>query len=79
MVREWPAEERVQSCVFKIGWLGELEGQLFGRERSVESIEETRFGISKERFIGRIKDPLPSAHNRYPHDSKLLLREVQLP
>jgi coenzyme F420-reducing hydrogenase beta subunit len=60
MVREWPAEESSKSCVFKNGWLGEQEAQLFGRERSVESMEETRFGISRKRFIGRIRNPLPN-------------------
>jgi coenzyme F420 hydrogenase subunit beta len=48
MVREWPAEESIQSCVFKVGWLGKQEIDLFGRERSVESIEETHFGISSD-------------------------------
>ena len=59
MIGEWPAQESIQSCVFKIGWLGKQEINLFGRERYSESREETRFGISKERLVARIKHPLP--------------------
>ena len=59
MVREWPANESIQSCVFKTGWLGKQEIALFGRERSIQSTEETRFGICKERLAACKQAPTP--------------------
>ena len=35
MIKEWPAKENNQICVFKNGWLGPQESALFGRERSL--------------------------------------------
>jgi 3,8-divinyl protochlorophyllide a 8-vinyl-reductase (ferredoxin) len=60
MVRAWPAQEGIQSCVFTTGWLGSREKALFGRERSREIPDETLFGISAERFVARMKNPLPA-------------------
>ncbi len=60
-IQEWPIQERLQSCVFKNGWLGNLERQLFGRERSLDDPVEMRFGITTERFTARMKQRLPDA------------------
>jgi len=58
MVKAWPAEEGVAGCVFTLGWLGEQEKEVFGRERSSENYDEMLFGISRERFVARMKNPL---------------------
>ncbi len=58
MIREWPREETLQSCVFRTGWLGRQEVELFGRERSLDDFDEMSFGISKERLTGCIKQPI---------------------
>ncbi|MEE9905717.1 Coenzyme F420 hydrogenase/dehydrogenase, beta subunit C-terminal domain [Chlorobium sp.] len=60
-IQEWPAHESIQSCVFKNGWLGDLEKQLFGRERNFENPVEMRFGITSERFTARLKQRIPDA------------------
>jgi len=60
-VKAWPAKESIQSCVFRVGWLGSLEAELFGRERNPNSFEESRFGISKKRFVAQLKNPIPHA------------------
>jgi 3,8-divinyl protochlorophyllide a 8-vinyl-reductase (ferredoxin) len=60
-VKEWPSKESIQSCVFKTGWLGAHEARIFGRERSLDSFEEMRFGISKSRFTARMKQPIPDS------------------
>lgn len=59
MTDAWPAKECMRSCVFNTGWLGSKERDLFGRERSLSNAEEHRFGICRERFVGRLKKPLP--------------------
>ena len=61
MIKEWPAKENIQSCVFKNGWLGPQESALFGRERSLDDTDEMSFGICKERFVGCMKKPVPGA------------------
>lgn len=60
MVNTWSEKESIQGCVFTVGWLGKHESNVFGRERSQNSSDEMLFGISKERFVGRIKNPLPN-------------------
>ena len=40
MTDTWSAEEGSQSCVFKTGWLGQKEIDLFGRERSIDDLDE---------------------------------------
>jgi len=60
-IKEWPMQESIQSCVFKNGWLGKREKQLFGRERKKDNPEELRFGIALERFTGQLKHPVPDA------------------
>lgn len=60
MVKKWSAREGVQGCVFTLGWLGEQETKLFGRERSPDNYDEMLFGISRERFVARMKKPLPT-------------------
>lgn len=60
-IQEWPTQESLQSCVFRNGWLGNLERQLFGRERSLEDPVEMRFGITTERFTARLKRRIPDA------------------
>ena len=60
MVKEWSAKEGMQGCVFTLGWLGDQEASVFGRERSQEDSNEMLFGISKERFVARMKNPIPS-------------------
>ena len=61
MTDAWPARESLQSCVFTQGWLGPQELDLFGRQRSYESREESRFGISRRRFAGSLTHPIPGA------------------
>jgi coenzyme F420 hydrogenase subunit beta len=61
MIREWPTQETIQSCVFKTGWLGTHEIDVFGRERSIENTDEMSFGICKERLVGCIKNPISGA------------------
>lgn len=60
-VRAWPAKESFQSCVFELGWLGNAESALYGRERSQENLEEMRFGIMRARHIARLRSPIPEA------------------
>jgi len=60
MVGTWPAQESIKSCVFTSGWLGSREKALFGRERSRDNPDELLFGISTERFVARMKTPLPN-------------------
>ena len=60
MVNAWSAKESVQGCVFTVGWLGKHESSVFGRERSQDNSDEMLFGISKKRFVARIKNPLPT-------------------
>ena len=59
MIRKWPTQETIQSCVFKTGWLGTHEIDLYGRERSIENSDEMGFGICKDRPVGCIKNPIP--------------------
>jgi coenzyme F420-reducing hydrogenase beta subunit len=59
MVKAWSAKEAVQGCVFTTGWLGSKEQALFGRERASDGSDEMLFGISAERFVARMKNPLP--------------------
>jgi coenzyme F420 hydrogenase subunit beta len=59
MVDAWTPQESVQGCVFTIGWLGKQEEALFGRERSLENTDEMLFGINRESFVARMKNPLP--------------------
>ncbi|MCX8043633.1 MAG: Coenzyme F420 hydrogenase/dehydrogenase, beta subunit C-terminal domain [Desulfobacterota bacterium] len=61
MVQTWPAREGMKICVFHKGWLGELEQDLFGRERIANHDDESRFGISCERCVARLKKPIPGA------------------
>ena len=60
MVKDWPAKQAVQSCVFITGWLGSREQELFGRERSCDQNDEMRFGISRRHFVAVLKQPLPN-------------------
>jgi coenzyme F420-reducing hydrogenase beta subunit len=60
MVNAWSAKESIQSCVFTVGWLGKQEVEVFGRERSLTDSDEMLFGISRERFVARMKKPLPN-------------------
>ena len=60
MVKQWSAKEAIQGCVFTIGWLGNQESLVFGRERHQDNSDEMFFGISKERFVARMKNPLPN-------------------
>ena len=60
MVKQWSAKEAIQGCVFNIGWLGTQESLVFGRERYQDNSDEMFFGISKERFVARMKNPLPN-------------------
>ncbi len=59
MVKDWSAQEVVQGCVFNIGWLGKQELLVFGRERCQDDTDELFFGMCKERFVARMKNPLP--------------------
>ena len=61
MTDKWSAEEGSQSCVFKTGWLGQKEIDLFGRERSLDDLDEASFGITRQRLVACIKDPVPGA------------------
>lgn len=61
MTDQWSAEEAKQSCVFNTGWLSQKEIDLFGRERSLDDLDEASFGITRERLVGCIKDPVPGA------------------
>jgi coenzyme F420 hydrogenase subunit beta len=61
MVRAWPAKEGIEGCVFTLGWLGEQEMKVLGRERSSDNYDEMLFGISRERFVARMKNPLPTS------------------
>ncbi len=61
MADKWSAEEGSQSCVFKTGWLGQKQIDLFGRERSIDDLDEASFGIARERFVACINDPVPGA------------------
>lgn len=60
MASAWPAEESIAGCVFTTGWLGKQEANLFGQERSRNDYDEMLFGISRERFVARITNPLPN-------------------
>lgn len=60
-IRSWEAKESIESCVFKLGWLGKQESDVFGRERSLENEDEMRFGISQERFVAKLKAPIDGA------------------
>lgn len=60
-VRAWPAKESYESCVFELGWLGEAESFVHGRERSLDNLEEMRFGIVRARYIARLRQALPDA------------------
>lgn len=60
-IRAWPAKESYQSCVFELGWLGEAERDLFGRERSLDDPDELAFGISQERFVAQLKPAIAGA------------------
>jgi 3,8-divinyl protochlorophyllide a 8-vinyl-reductase (ferredoxin) len=60
MVKSWPAQESIQSCVFTSGWLGSREKILFGRERRADNPDELLFGIARERLVARMKNPLPN-------------------
>ncbi|MEI8032126.1 MAG: Coenzyme F420 hydrogenase/dehydrogenase, beta subunit C-terminal domain [Chlorobiaceae bacterium] len=51
----------MESCVFNTGWLGIHEQALFGRERDPLDAMELRFGITRSRFIARLKRPAPGA------------------
>ncbi len=55
--RLWPTKESLESCVFNTGWLGEHERALFGREREPQNPMEARFGITRSRFIARLRKP----------------------
>jgi coenzyme F420 hydrogenase subunit beta len=59
--RAWPAKESFQSCVFELGWLGEAEAVLYGRERALDNLEEMRFGIMRARYIARLNPAIPDA------------------
>ncbi len=60
MVAAWSAQEAAEGCVFNIGWLGKHESFVFGRERRQDNPEELFFGISQDRFVARMKNPLPN-------------------
>ena len=60
-VRQWPVEESLKSCVFRNGWIGELEQSVFGRRRDLKDGVETRLGITIERFTGELKRPIEGA------------------
>ncbi len=60
-VRAWPSKESFQSCVFELGWLGEQEKAVFGRERDAENLDEARFGITRKRFVAKLKQPIADA------------------
>lgn len=60
-VRAWPAKESFQSCVFELGWLGEAERTLYGRERNPENPDELAFGITQERFVAKLNPEITGA------------------
>ncbi|MGQ9806719.1 MAG: Coenzyme F420 hydrogenase/dehydrogenase, beta subunit C-terminal domain [Chlorobiales bacterium] len=60
-IRAWPAKESFQSCVFELGWLGEAERDLYGRERDISNPDELAFGITQERFVAALKPALDGA------------------
>lgn len=60
-VRAWSAKESYESCVFELGWLGDAESFVHGRQRSLADLEEMRFGIMRARYIARLRSPLPDA------------------
>jgi coenzyme F420 hydrogenase subunit beta len=60
-VKTWPSSESLQSCVFSLGWLGSHEKALFGREREPLDAVESRFGITRSRFIARLREPVSGA------------------
>lgn len=57
MVKAWSAQEAKQGCVFNIGWLGQQESLIFGRERAEDYSDEMLFGISKKRCVARNEKP----------------------
>ena len=61
MTDKWSSAEGSQSCVFNTGWLGQKEIDLFGRERSADNLDEASFGVTRERLVGCIKDPVPGS------------------
>lgn len=60
-IRTWPAKESFQSCVFELGWLGDAERDLHGRERNPDNPDELTFGITQERFVAALKPALDGA------------------
>jgi 3,8-divinyl protochlorophyllide a 8-vinyl-reductase (ferredoxin) len=60
-IRAWPAKESFESCVFELGWLGEHEAKVHGRERDLNNLDEVRFGITKRRFTAKLKEPIQDA------------------
>ncbi len=60
-VRLWPAKESIESCVFNNSWLGENEVKVFGRMRNEKNFEESRFGITKDRYIAQLNPSIPDA------------------
>jgi len=60
-VRSWPSKESIESCVFNTGWLGDKEVKIFGRQRDAKIFEESRFGISQNRYIAQLKSSIPDA------------------
>lgn len=60
-VRAWPAKESFQSCVFELGWLGEAERALYGRERNPDNPDELAFGITQERFVAKLNPEITDA------------------
>ncbi len=60
-VRAWPAKESFESCVFELGWLGEAERALYGRERNPDNPDELAFGITQERFVAKLNPEITDA------------------
>jgi coenzyme F420-reducing hydrogenase beta subunit len=60
-VRAWPAKESFESCVFELGWLGEAERTLYGRERNPDNPDELAFGITQERFVAKLNPEITGA------------------
>ncbi len=60
-VRAWPAKESFESCVFELGWLGEAERALYGRERNPDNPDELAFGITQERFVAKLNPEITGA------------------
>jgi coenzyme F420 hydrogenase subunit beta len=44
-----------------LGWLGEAERRLFGRERALDNPDEMSFGITSSRFTAKLKSPIRDA------------------